>query len=504
MRLFKACYRDRDGKARKSAKWYVEFRDHQAIRRRVPAFKNKTASSEFGHKLESLVACRIAGERPQGDLGKWLESLSAKIIAKLVSLGILEARRTAAGKPLSEHLTDYCAALRAKGNGEEHVKATEARVNRILDGCGFRFWSGISASRAQGFLADLRSDEDMSIRTSNAHLVAFKAFCNWYVRDGRASESPVQHLQRLNARTDVRRKRRALSADELRKVIQAAREGEAWRGMLGPERAMLYRMAAETGLRWSELRSLRRASFDLHGKPPTVTVNAGYSKHKREDCLPLRQETARALHRFFADAPALSNVAAFPNMPKGRVGAKMIKADLEAAGIPVKDGTEAVADFHALRHWFCSALAQGGVHPKTAQDLARHSDINLTMGVYTHTVLERRSNALEALPDLGQAPSAQRMRATGTGGDTVLVHCLPKQSKSDPIQADQNRQSEGRNVGKVEAEESLAHTGKSLHLQGSQDWSGRADLNRRPLDPQSSALSMLRHAPSRPSCTALL
>jgi len=105
MRLFKACYRDRDGKARKSAKWYVEFRDHQTIRRRVPAFKNKTASSEFGHKLESLVACRIAGERPQGDLGKWLESLSAKIIAKLVSLGILEARRTAAGEPLSEHLS---------------------------------------------------------------------------------------------------------------------------------------------------------------------------------------------------------------------------------------------------------------------------------------------------------------------------------------------------------------------------------------------------------------
>src|SRR4051812_27333191 len=30
-------------------------------------------------------------------------------------------------------------------------------------------------------------------------------------------------------------------------------------------------------------------------------------------------------------------------------------------------------------------------------------------------------------------------------------------------------------------------------------WSGRADSNRRPLDPQSSALTRLRYAPDRPS-----
>lgn len=76
-----------------------------------------------------------------------------------------------------------------------------------------------------------------------------------------------------------------------------------------------------------------------------------------------------------------------------------------------------VADFHALRHTFISNLARGGVHPKLAQDLARHSDVNLTLSRYSHTVLAERSAALDALPDLSISPlelEAEHARATGT------------------------------------------------------------------------------------------
>ena len=44
-----------------------------------------------------------------------------------------------------------------------------------------------------------------------------------------------------------------------------------------------------------------------------------------------------------------------------------------------------------------------GVHPKIAQSLARHSDINLTMNRYTHILLETQSEALKALPVLAGA-----------------------------------------------------------------------------------------------------
>ena len=83
-----------------------------------------------------------------------------------------------------------------------------------------------------------------------------------------------------------------------------------------------------------------------------------------------------------------------------------------------RDDGERVLDFHALRHTFITNLARGGVHPKVAQQLARHSTITLTMDRYSHTVIGELSDALTALPNLdGTSPEQTRQRATGTHGD---------------------------------------------------------------------------------------
>ncbi|HEX5471778.1 MAG TPA: tyrosine-type recombinase/integrase, partial [Lacipirellulaceae bacterium] len=56
------------------------------------------------------------------------------------------------------------------------------------------------------------------------------------------------------------------------------------------------------------------------------------------------------------------------------------------------------ADFHANRHTFISSLAKSGVSPKVAQTMARHSDINLTMNVYSHVKMEEQEAAIAVLP----------------------------------------------------------------------------------------------------------
>ena len=61
------------------------------------------------------------------------------------------------------------------------------------------------------------------------------------------------------------------------------------------------------------------------------------------------------------------------------------------------------ADFHALRHSFISNLARAGVHPKTAQSLARHSTITLTMDRYAHSLRVEERAALESLPTMALA-----------------------------------------------------------------------------------------------------
>ena len=178
--------------------------------------------------------------------------------------------------------------------------------------------------------------------------------------------------------------------------------------MTGPERVMLYVVTAETGFRVKELRSLTPAAFDLDGDPPTVTVRAGYSKRRREDVQPIRPVLAEDLRCFMAEMPRTKPVFDMPDKT-----AKMLRADLKDAGIPYEDEAGRVFDFHALRHTFITNLARGGVHPKQAQDLARHSDINLTLSRYSHTVLTDRAAALTALPDLSES-SRQAARATGT------------------------------------------------------------------------------------------
>jgi len=72
-------------------------------------------------------------------------------------------------------------------------------------------------------------------------------------------------------------------------------------------------------------------------------------------------------------------------------------------------------DFHALRHTFGSLLAASGIHPKVAQELMRHSDINLTMSRYTHVFHGQEADAVAKLPDFSRLRS-QVNKATGTDG----------------------------------------------------------------------------------------
>ena len=71
------------------------------------------------------------------------------------------------------------------------------------------------------------------------------------------------------------------------------------------------------------------------------------------------------------------------NMPEKT--ADMLKMDLKAAGIDYQDEAGRYFDFHALRGELGTLLSASGTHPKVAQSIMRHSDINLTMSLYTHS-----------------------------------------------------------------------------------------------------------------------
>ena len=375
------------------------------------AFSDKHASEEFGRKLEKLGAYRASGVTPDTDLTRWIESLNSSVMTKLLGWGLVDSRQAASNKMLTEHIEDWEASLKESGSTSKHANQQSNRVRRLCEGCSARVWTDFTMDSVRHWLAKGIETNQFGKATANHYLSALKTFAGWMEKNGRATSNPFKHLQKRNAKIDVRVRRRALSIDEQRRLLDAAREGESYRGISGEERVLVYRVALETGLRWSEIRSLKVRNFDLNWNRPTVTVEAAYSKHRREDILPLRGDTAEVLREHLRgrlpQAPAFS-------ISHDR-GADMLRIDLEQAGVPYEDESGRVCDFHALRHTFVTSLAQSNVHPKTAQALARHSTIALTMDRYTHTVLETQKEAVEALESLNEGAD-ESLKATGTHG----------------------------------------------------------------------------------------
>ena len=70
MRIYKPNYKDRSGKQKKAAKWYLDFFDHNQLRHKIPALTDKRSSEELGQNIESLINCRINGLDPDVKLNQ--------------------------------------------------------------------------------------------------------------------------------------------------------------------------------------------------------------------------------------------------------------------------------------------------------------------------------------------------------------------------------------------------------------------------------------------------
>jgi integrase len=180
-------------------------------------------------------------------------------------------------------------------------------------------------------------------------------------------------------------------------------------------------------------------SFDFASEPPTLTVQAANSKRRRIDVIPLRADFAQFVRQWMEGRRYL-NLDAPLLMIRGKHTAEMLRKDLarardewiDKAATPGEKAQREkssfltyvnaegrVVDFHALRQTFITNLSRAGVSPKMAQSLARHSDINLTMNVYTMVNVSDQAAAVESLPPLPGIPQmpalVERLQLRVTG-----------------------------------------------------------------------------------------
>ena len=167
---------------------------------------------------------------------------------------------------------------------------------------------------------------------------------------------------------------------------------------LGRERALIYKTGILTGLRKGGLASIKRKQCFLNVKRPYITLDPNFEKNGEGNIISLRDDLAAELKAWVDDADDNDPESPLFYVPSGLL--KIFNRDLVAAEIDKIDENGRSVDVHALRHSFGTLLSTSGVAPRIAQEAMRHSDMSLTMNVYTDAKQLDVHAAVNSLPVL--------------------------------------------------------------------------------------------------------
>jgi integrase len=539
-------------KGRRLARW----RDRKGKTRTAPLTEGKDGSDRIVIESSRYVAkyrdgagvvqvvptgCRdeTAARQVLADLERQAELVRAGVISK--GEAAVAAHQ---GTSLPEHFAAFDEHLRAKDTSGIYQDYTGRYLRRLAAECPFATLADFRREALERWLA-ARAGEGMGAKARNAYRGAIVTFCNWCVATGRLASNPFAGIAKANEKADRRRIRRAMDEDELVRLLGVARQrpllealtvrkgprrGERYAKVrpevrerlqvLGWERALIYKTLVLTGLRKAELTSLTVGQLFLDGPIPYAALDAAEEKNREGNEIAIRDDLAGDLRDWLAfrlerlqgearrlgEAIPVSLPADTPlfDVPAGLL--RILDRDLKLAGIPKRDERGRTLDLHAMRTTFGTLLNKGGVAPRTAQAAMRHSDIRLTMGVYTDPKLLDIRGALEALPSL-PLTSTGREKAAGlaTGTDNAAAvpfvpRFVPTQYKPSTNQATADKS--GMGEGEKDSRQTPAVTADSVKgkhpltipVSGCLE-SGRLDLNQRPHGPEPCALAKLSYAP---------
>ena len=191
------------------------------------------------------------------------------------------------------------------------------------------------------------------------------------------------------------------------------------RTTIGVRDRAILELLARTGLRRSELARLTLTDVQERGRQPDarrrtaiaprrgdqtpLEVVVRGSKRGRTRTVPLHAEALEALRGWYAGRPAAATDALFVSLrtrrsaiaeplSAGAVGDVVAKY---AAAAGVRDDRRTA---HALRHTFCTMLAERGVAMEVIGALAGHVDIRTTQ-IYVDVTDERKADGIAALED---------------------------------------------------------------------------------------------------------
>ncbi|MDY3555746.1 site-specific integrase [Gemmata sp. JC717] len=377
-----------------------------------------------GRTVERSTGCRDEANARQ-KLAAW-EREAEQIRAGVLDASELNTARAASG-PILPQLSAYLQSLVVSEASDIYRANANRAVRRLCDELKLEALRDLRRDKIEPWFAKAIAD-DMGAATRNYYRQSIVSFANWLVATKRIREHDLTGLPVADRRLDPRRQRRALTPEEIarllavaaarplddaRTVRRGARKGERVAELrpeivtglleLGRERVLIYRTFLSTGLRLGELQTLTVSRLDLAAGVEALSLEAANEKNSAGSTIPLRADLAEDLRQWIAEKKLGPSDLLF-TVPDGL--RRILDRDMKAAGIPKRDERGRTIDVHAMRTTFGTLLSTTGTAPRTAQAAMRHSDIKLTMGTYTDPKLLEVRQALERLPSFTPGRSA--------------------------------------------------------------------------------------------------
>jgi integrase/recombinase XerC len=329
---------------KRSDVWYVVYNDFQGRQRWVKGYTDKRETQSLANRLEDEKT-----KLKRGDIDPKHEQ-----------------RKLERAKPVDTHINQYEVTLKAKGNGENHVRYTVADIRAFVAFAGMSHADAIQREQMDRWVLSLLEAGVDSHATINRRVGSVKAFLKHLNSIGAVSEYVLFKFKKMKTKGHEKRPRRPLELDEQAKLVMCHAP---------QDRLDLYRFALGTGARHSGCVAL--LVDDVNFKDNTISLKVKDNQHRNKvHVVPMHGSLVEMLRRRCKGKDRMVRVF---DVPPTRLAAKLLRADCKAAGIDTHH-----IDFHALRHTFITTLAKANIHPNVVQALAGHANVATTLAFYTH------------------------------------------------------------------------------------------------------------------------
>ncbi|MDB5705505.1 MAG: integrase [Sphingomonas bacterium] len=239
------------------------------------------------------------------------------------------------------------------------------------------------------FLDDLEASRSIGIKTRNLRLTAIRAFLRFVALEEPAYAGQIQRVLAIPGKLHDKREVHFLTRDEINAIL-AAPDRSSW---IGRRDHMLLHLAAQTGLRLSEIVQLERTAVVLGTGAHVRCLGKG----RKERCTPLTTQTRRALQAWLKEAGKLGSTKLFPNIHGGALSAdavqRLLSRHVATAARACPSLRRKRVTPHVLRHTAAMELLQAGVDISVIALWLGHESIKTTQ-VYLHAHLALKEAAL--------------------------------------------------------------------------------------------------------------